>query len=98
MPDSKTPRGLEWRQSQGQWTMTAACHHQAGRLYVVEGATSNWVCSSQARPSHSLAGFFRELGELEDPRIKELMHRWGLYFRQIPLAEQPTEEEKVEAS
>lgn len=79
------PRGFQAKQGTGQWTITMECQHQAGRLYVTEGADMNWVCSARARPSHSLAGFFRELQELDDPRITELMRRWGLYYRPLPL-------------
>lgn len=86
-------KGMETRQGAGQWILTFQCQHQAGRLYVVEGAEANWVCSSQARPSHSLAGFLKELDQLNDPRITALMRRWGLYFRQLPL---PAEQEPVQ--
>ena len=29
----------------------------------------------------------KELAGLEDPRVKEAMQRWGLYFRERPLDE-----------
>jgi hypothetical protein len=33
------------------------------------------------RSAHVLAGFFKEIAALEDPRIREAMNRWGLYYR-----------------
>lgn len=92
-PPRDQPRGLDWVQSRGQWILTAGCPHQHGRLYVVEGAELNWVCSAQQRPAHSLAGFLRRLVELDDPRIRELMQQWGIYYRELPLAEEEREEE-----
>ncbi len=60
------------------------CPHQSGMLYVVP-AERSWVCSAEQVPSHALAGFFRELLELRDPRVAELMQQWGIYYRQLPL-------------
>ena len=65
------------------------CPHQSGLLYVVP-AERSWVCSREQMPSHALAGFFRELVALKDPRVQELMQSWGVYYRQLPLeGEQP---------
>jgi hypothetical protein len=36
--------------------------------------------------AHALSGFFKELTALGDQRVKEVMQRWGLYFRERPLA------------
>ena len=44
-------------------------------------------------PVHALAGCLREIVGLEDPRIKEIMQRWGVYFRQLPIE---SEEEQAE--
>lgn len=63
------------------------CKHQNGLLYVI-AAEGNWVCSDDLRHAHALAGFFRQLMELNDPRVTEIMRRWGLYFRERPLAAQ----------
>ena len=32
-----------------------------------------------------MAGFFRELIALKDPRVESLMQQWGLYYRSLPL-------------
>ena len=71
------------------------CPHHNGLLYVVPSEAS-WVCSEDLVHAHSLAGFFEQLVELNDPRIREIMQRWGLYFRERPLA--PQEEEAQEHS
>ena len=36
---------------------------------------------SRPRPGRLL----RELVELDDPRVRELMQRWGLYYRARPI-------------
>ena len=61
------------------------CEHQNGLVYVVRGE-ANWVCEENLLHAHSLAGFFRELGELDDDRISDIMQRWGIYYRSRPLA------------
>lgn len=92
------PRGLDFHRGHGQWIVTMGCEHQHGRLYVIEGAEMNWVETSMPLVPHSLAGFFRELVELQDPRIKDLMQRWGLYYRQLPLEEKEEEEDDAESN
>ena len=54
------------------------------RLLYVVPAESSWVCSEELMHAHAMAGFFRQLMELEDERVEELMQRWGLYYRQSP--------------
>ena len=60
------------------------CEHQNGVLYAVPGEAS-WVCSAELLPAHAMAGFLRELVKLSDPRVQELMQRWGLYYRARPV-------------
>ena len=62
------------------------CEHQNGLVYVVRGE-SNWVCDEDLLHAHSLAGFFRELGELDDARVSDIMQRWGIYYRPRPLSD-----------
>ena len=61
------------------------CEHQNGVAYIVRGE-ANWVCDEEMLHVHSLAGFFRELGELDDDRVVAIMQRWGIYYRPRPLA------------
>lgn len=61
-----------------------SCQHQSGLIYAVPGDRS-WVCSDEMRPAHALAGFFRELIALDDPRVAGLMQQWGIYYRSLPL-------------
>ena len=72
--------GLSVKGDTGSRRIALECEHQSGMLYVVP-AESNWVCSDDMLHVHALAGFFRQLGELEDPTIDEVMQRWGLYYR-----------------
>lgn len=70
--------------SDGGVRLEAGCEHQHGLLYVING-NMNWVCDQEHRPGHSLAGFFKELSNLNDSGVTDLMRRWGLYFRELPL-------------
>ena len=76
--------GLTVSPGEDMTRIQVTCPHQSGMLYVVP-AERSWVCSSAQVSSHALAGFFRELLELRDPRVAELMQQWGIYYRQLPL-------------
>jgi hypothetical protein len=76
--------GLTVKQDTGGKRIEMQCSHQNGLLYVIPGDGS-WVCSPELMHAHALAGFFRELGELGDDRVHELMQRWGLYYRPRPI-------------
>ena len=79
--------GLKVKGESGSKRVELQCEHQKGLLYVVP-AEASWVCSDELLHVHALAGFFSEMRQLNDPRVKELMQRWGLYFRPRPLANQ----------
>ena len=79
--------GLTVKHDPGSKRIEIQCKHQNGLLYVVPSEAS-WVCSEDLIHAHSLAGFFGQLTELNDDRVKEIMQRWGLYYRQRPLAPQ----------
>ena len=85
-----TDYGLSIRPGQGITRVQISCMHQSGLLYVVP-AEKSWVCSQEYMPAHALAGFLKDLVDLQDPRIKEAMQRWGIYFRQLPLDEEPVQ-------
>ena len=72
------------------------CPHQNGLLYAVPGEAS-WVCSAELLPAHAMAGFLKELVKLGEPRVQSLMQRWGLYYRDRPVAPSPGETEGKEA-
>ena len=77
--------GLAVKGGSGSKRLELECEHQSGLLYVVPSEAS-WVCSEELLHVHALAGFFNQLATLNDPRVKEVMQRWGLYFRERPLA------------
>ena len=79
-----TEFGLTVKQGSGGKRLEMQCSHQNGLLYVIPGEGS-WVCSQELMHAHALAGFFRELMELDDDRLHQLMQRWGLYFRSRPI-------------
>lgn len=77
--------GLSVKHDTGGKRIEIQCKHQNGLLYVVPSEAS-WVCPEELLHVHSLAGFFKQLVELRNPHVEELMQRWGLYFRERPLA------------
>lgn len=79
--------GLTVKGGPGGHRIEIECKHQNGLLYVVPSEAS-WVCTDDLRHVHSLAGFLGQLVELNDPRVREAMQRWGIYFRPRPLAEE----------
>jgi hypothetical protein len=81
--------GFTIKGSSGSKQLEIGCEHQSGTLYVVRGERS-WVCTDDLLPAHALAGFFKQLAELNDPEVKDVMRQWGLYFRERPT--EPAEE------
>ncbi len=78
------PYGVTIKEGTGDTRVDIQCNHQSGVLYVVP-AEASWVCQPENIHAHALAGFLRELVELDDPRMRELMQRWGLYYRARPI-------------
>jgi hypothetical protein len=76
--------GLEVKGESGGKRVELRCEHHNGLLYVVP-SESTWVCSDQLLHVHALAGFFEQLAQLDDARVKEIMQRWGLYYRELQL-------------
>ncbi len=79
-------QGVTVKAGEDMARVQVSCPHQSGLIYAVPGDRS-WVCSDELRPAHAMAGFFRELVALKDPRVENLMHEWGLYYRSLPLEE-----------
>ncbi|MBI4219273.1 MAG: hypothetical protein HY682_03940 [Chloroflexi bacterium] len=82
--------GLNLRPGNGSDRLEMRCEHQNGLLYMVP-AEGSWVCRDENRHAHVLAGFFKDVAKLNDPRIREVMNRWGLYYRERPLDEDGSE-------
>lgn len=76
--------GLEVHRGADGSRMEMACPHRSGVLYAVP-AEATWVCSGDLLHAHALTGFLTELVAMEDPRVRDLMQRWGLYFRERPI-------------
>ena len=76
--------GITVKGDSGSKRLEIGCEHQSGLLYVIRGERS-WVCSDDLLHAHALAGFFKQLAEMDDPGVKEAMRQWGLYFRELPL-------------
>ena len=82
--------GFALKGETGSRRVELECEHQSGVLYVVP-SESSWVCTEEMLHVHSLAGFLRELTELDDPEVGAAMQRWGLYYRPRALAEKEEE-------
>lgn len=78
------PHGITVKTGEAMARVQVTCPHQSGLIYAVPGDRS-WVCSNELRPAHAMAGFFRELIALKDPRVESLLQQWGLYYRSLPL-------------
>ncbi len=81
------PYGVTVKTGEDMARVQVTCPHQSGLIYAVPGDRS-WVCTDELRPAHAMAGFFRELIALKDPRVESLMREWGLYYRSLPLDSQ----------
>ena len=79
--------GFTLKAGKGSASMEMECPHQNGLLYMVPGDRS-WVCEDEVRPAHVLAGFLKEISDLDDARIRGAMNRWGLYYRARDLKSQ----------
>ncbi len=88
LQENSPATGLTLKPGKGGARLEMQCPHENGLLYIVP-ADASWVCGDESRPAHVLAGFFRDLAKLEDPRIRETMNRWGLSYRERPLAQGP---------
>lgn len=82
----ETNHGVNVVIGEGNTRVLLGCTHQRGLLYMVP-AEKSWVCTEDMLPGHALAGFLGELIARGDPEIEEMMQRWGIYFRQMPLDE-----------
>ena len=72
--------GVNVKIGSGETKLEVQCAHQSGLIYVVPSEAS-WVCQPEYIHSHAIAGFFRELMEMNDSRVTDLMQRWWLYYR-----------------
>ena len=78
--------GITLKHGKGGDRLEIQCMHQSGLMYIVP-SEANWVCSKEHLHAHALAGFLSELTDLDDPKVRTLMQRWGLYFRNLPREE-----------
>ena len=79
-----TNHGVSIVPGKGTTRIHMGCTHQKGLVYVVP-AEKSWVCTDEMLPGHALAGFLGELTAQGDARVEEMMQRWGIYYRQMPL-------------
>ena len=55
-----------------------SCDHNSGVIYVVPSEAS-WVCNKENIGAHAISGFFRDISNLDDSKIEQIMKKWGLY-------------------
>ena len=76
--------GITEKNGQQSNRIDILCPHHGGIVYVVPSEAS-WVCSEKSINAHAISGFFTDVSKLDDPKIREIMQKWGLYFRERPL-------------
>jgi len=82
--------GITVKKDTGGSRIEIQCKHQNGLVYVVP-AEASWVCSEELLHAHALAGFLKDLTKLEHPQVQQIMQKWGIYYRERPLAEEDAE-------
>lgn len=92
-----TKSGFSISHGSGGTRIELACPHQSGVIYTVP-AEMSWVCTPELMHVHALAGFLRELVNLESPQVEALMQRWGVYYRERPIIGPAPEESEQEAA
>ena len=80
----QSDHGITLTTGKGLSKMRLQCEHQKGIIYAVP-AEMSWVCEDTTMPAHALAGFFNELLTENRSLVRDLMQKWGIYFRQLPL-------------
>lgn len=78
------PNGITVKQGSGGSRVEIQCEHQSGLVYVVP-ADASWVCTDDMRPAHAIAGFLKDLAQMDSPQVQDAMQRWGIYYRELPL-------------
>ena len=72
--------GLKIRGESNGKRIEMSCDHHSGILYAVPSASS-WVCSQDMLHIHALVGFFNDIQALDSIDIRNMMQKWGLYYR-----------------
>ena len=76
--------GIVLKKSNGGDRIQISCKHQNGLIYVVP-STANWVCDEKSVHAHALAGFLKDVFDLNLQSIDEIAQKWGIYYRERPL-------------
>lgn len=76
--------GITVKQDTGGTRVELRATNQAGLLYAVPSEAS-WVATEDELHAHAIAGFFSDLMQHDDPAVRTLMQKWGLYYRPLPL-------------
>tara|TARA_B100000676_G_C18053347_1_gene832685 strand:+ start:1388 stop:1696 length:309 start_codon:yes stop_codon:yes gene_type:complete len=78
-------KGLTIKNQQDLTSLEASSSNQHGLIYITHGAPKNWVAKPDEMVSHTLAGFFKALNQIDDPRIASLMNDYGLVYRELEI-------------
>jgi len=85
--DIESNQGITLAIEKGMSRIGLECEHKKSIIYVVP-AEMSWVCGNKTIPAHALAGFFNELLMENHSWVRDLMQKWGIYFRQLPLEDE----------
>lgn len=75
-----TEKNFNLTTSENMNILDLSTKHLSGKLYFVK-TDQNWVAEDDSVYIHSLIGFFSDLNKLNDSESKNLMQKWGIYFR-----------------
>jgi|TARA_B110000263_G_C15277924_1_gene496762 hypothetical protein len=79
-------KGLTIKNQKDLTSIEASSSNQHGLIYITHGAPKNWVAKPDEMVSHTLAGFFKALTEIEDPKIQDLLNAYGLVYRELEIS------------
>ncbi|MBA66829.1 MAG: hypothetical protein CL756_02915 [Chloroflexi bacterium] len=78
-------KGLTIKNQQDLTSIEASSSNQHGLIYITHGAPKNWVAKPEEMVSHTLAGLFKALDQIDDARIQNLMRDYGLVYRELEI-------------
>ena len=78
-------KGLTIKNQQDLTSIEASSSNQHGLIYITHGAPKNRVEKPEEMVSHTLAGLFKALDQIDAARIQNLMRDYGLVYRELEI-------------
>ena len=81
-----TEPGISIKKASEGNRINLSCDHNSGIIYIVPSEAS-WVCNGETIAAHAISGFFKDLTNLQNSQIDQIMQKWGLYYRSLEVIE-----------